>query len=74
MNKASYVNLAELTKKNVALAKYIRDLQNHGKLKKYLDGSGRLCYSVEEYENYKKTAKRGRPAKNAIVLSDGDVE
>lgn len=74
MSKASYVNLAELTKRDAALAKYIRHLQVCGKLKKYLDGSGRICYSVEEYENYKKTAKVGRPAKNAIVISDGDVE
>ena len=69
-----YINLAELTKRNEPLAKYIRMLQNRGRLNKYTDESGRACYKLKEYNRYKRLSKgkRGRPLKNAIKIGDNE--
>lgn len=41
---------------------YIRTLQNNGVIKKYVIDKY-VAYDVDEYEEYRKVAKRGRPIK-----------
>lgn len=42
---------------------YIRQLQWRGKLPVHINDAGYLCYDPEEYREYSKQAKRGRPLK-----------
>lgn len=42
---------------------YIYHLVSEGKLKQHIDKHGYVCYDTVDYENYKKTVKRGRPLK-----------
>ena len=43
--------------------RYIRALQDSGRLKKHINKNGYVCYDTLELERYKKKTKRGRPAK-----------
>ena len=43
--------------------RYVYILMKRKKLKKYSNIAGYLCYDEEEYENYKKHSKKGRPIK-----------
>ena len=69
MDKA-YIRVKDVREKNRPLGVYIGILQNKGKLRKYLDKDGFVCYSAQEYEEYSKKARRGRPSKNAVVITD----
>ena len=46
-----------------ARANYLRRLQKKGKIGKYINSKGYVCYNSEELSAYRKTAKKGRPAK-----------
>ena len=46
-----------------AKANYLRRLQKNGKIGKHINSKGYVCYDSEELSAYRKTAKKGRPAK-----------
>ena len=46
-----------------AKANYLRRLQKNGKIGKHINAKGYVCYDSEELSTYRKTAKKGRPAK-----------
>ena len=41
----------------------IRSLQYTGRIKRYINDKGFVCYDDKEYEEYKKSVHRGRPPK-----------
>lgn len=52
-----------------ARANYLRRLQKNGKIGKHINAKGYVCYDSEELSAYRKTAKKGRPAK---ILKQGE--
>lgn len=44
---------------------YLHNLTNTGKLNKYISALGYVCYDTEEYKEYKKNTRVGRPPKMA---------
>ena len=46
-----------------ALANYISNLQYRGRLKKHVTEKGYAAYDTEEWKEWKRTAKKGRPIK-----------
>ena len=59
-----------LIKKDRAKGVYIYRLLNNGKLKKYVNQNGDLCYDLDEFIIRKKSVKRGRPPKNATFIDN----
>lgn len=55
--------IRRIGRQNIAKEKYIRYLQNRGKLKKIVNEDGYLCYDTEELKNYKESVRIGRPPK-----------
>lgn len=55
--------LRKLDKQNRNKSNYIRVLQNRGKINKYINEKGYICYDPCEFRAYKKNAKVGRPIK-----------
>ena len=49
--------------KDRSKANYIASLQYRGKIKTYVNAKGYACYDTTEYEEYRKTARVGRPLK-----------
>lgn len=65
-----YRRVNDVRKEDRPLGSYIGMLQTKGKIKKYLDKDGYVCYSVKELDDYRKNVKMGRPTKNAVVITD----
>ena len=55
--------LRVFSKENIAKAKYIRSLQNNGKIKKIINDKGYVCFDEDELEKYYSNVKIGRPPK-----------
>lgn len=55
--------LREVWRESTAKEKYIRHLQDIGSIKKIISENGYVAYDTEEYDEYKRTVKRGRPIK-----------
>lgn len=55
------VELRTLRKTNRSLMNYIGALQARGAIGAYVSEDGYAAYCPEEFEQYKKTARRGRP-------------
>lgn len=51
---------------NLSLYHYLSYLMGKGKIKKYVSKNGYCCYDTEEYEEYKRHTRRGRPVKNGL--------
>ena len=49
--------------KDRPLRVYIYYLVSRGKIKKYADEKGYMCYNTDELANYKENVKIGRPIK-----------
>lgn len=45
---------------------YLSYLMNSGRITKYVNDEGFSCYDTEEYEEYKRNARRGRPVKGGM--------
>lgn len=43
---------------------YLHSLVSKGKLKQYTNEKGYVCYDADEYKEYKKHVRVGRPLKN----------
>ena len=46
-----------------SVANYIANLQNKSKLKKYVTEKGYVAYDTDEYREWKRKARIGRPIK-----------
>lgn len=57
------IEIREIYRGNPFLAQYIRELQYRGKLKRYVNENNVACFDDDEYFEYKKKAKVGRPLK-----------
>lgn len=57
------IELRQVAKEKMSLAKYIYRLQYEGKLRRYVSKDGYVSYNADEYATYKKSQKLGRPIK-----------
>lgn len=48
--------------KTINKRQYVYELQKRQKIKRYINVKGYVCYDTDEFMNYKKSAKLGRPA------------
>ena len=57
------MELRKVAKRNKKKAAYIRQMQYRGLIRKYINEKGYVCYDVDEYKQFRKTRKMGRPIK-----------
>lgn len=50
--------------KSRSLGNYIGNLQARGKIERYYTAENYICFDTEEYKEYKRSARRGRPRKD----------
>lgn len=50
-----------------SVANYVSELQHRGKLRKIITDKGYVAYDTEEFREWKKKAKVGRPIKTEVV-------
>jgi len=55
--------IRKIAKTNMSKAKYIRSLIDRNLIARHISERGYVCYDTEEYKNYRKTARIGRPIK-----------
>lgn len=70
----AFVEIRRVQKVNHSLAVQIYNAQKRGKIKRYITKQGYACYNVEEWEEYKRTLRVGRPLKDMPIKREMQTE